>query len=157
MEATATILEATDIAQYLRTGRWSYALVNAAHIVGFSLLFGAIAAFDARLLGFGRHLAIRPLARLLLPIAICGLLLAMFAGFLLFMVNAGDYLAQPVFLLKIGLIAAGVANAVLLHRSAVWREADVGTLSPLRTRMAAALSLVVWLGAIICGRLLGFL
>ena len=157
MEAFAAGLEATGVAQYLRMGRWSYALVNAAHIIGISLLFGAIAALDARLLGLGRHLPIRPLARLLLPLSIAGLLLAILAGVLLFTVNASEYLSQPVFLLKLWLIAAGVLNAVILHRSVAWRDADVTTMPSHRLKMAALLSLGFWLGAIICGRLLGFL
>ena len=42
MEALLAGLEATTVAQTLRTSRWLYAATNAAHIFGIALLVGAI-------------------------------------------------------------------------------------------------------------------
>lgn len=159
MEGLIGAIEASALAHVMRTSRWVYALVNAAHITGIALLFGAITALDLRLLGLaGRRLALGPLSRLLLPVAICGLGLAIIAGLLLFLAGPGDYLATRLFLLKLGLIALAMLNALLLHLSPAWRQAVAASpgATPLRLRLAGGLSVLLWLSVILCGRLLGF-
>ena len=44
-------LEGSALAAGLRGSKWVYPLVNAGHIAGIALLFGAIAGFDLRLMG----------------------------------------------------------------------------------------------------------
>ena len=56
----------------LRRSRWVYPLVNAGHIVGLALLFGAIVPLDLRLLGLWQRVSLGVLARTLLPVAIAG-------------------------------------------------------------------------------------
>ena len=75
----------------LRSARWTYAAVNASHIAGIALLFGAIVPLDLRLMGCFRQVSIRTLARVLVPVAACGLLLAIAAGSLLFSIRAVQY------------------------------------------------------------------
>ena len=145
----------------LRAARWVYPLVNAGHIAGLALLVGAILPLDLRLLGVWRSVPLALLARVLVPTAMAGLALAAISGLLLFSVSAGKYAATPLFWLKLGLIAAAVANALLLRRSAEWTLALVPDLPQdgpgARLRAAGALSAVLWLAALVCGRLLAYL
>ena len=53
MDEVFQALQATPVAQYLRTARWGYATLNTAHVFGIALLVGAILPLDLRLLGFG--------------------------------------------------------------------------------------------------------
>jgi hypothetical protein len=107
----------------LRSGRWSYAAVNAAHITGIAILFGAILPLDLRLMGCFRQVSIRTLSRVLLPVAAAGLTLAVAAGFLLFSIRAVQYAGTTLFQVKMALVACGIANAVLLRKATAWEVA----------------------------------
>ena len=143
----------------LRHSHWVYPLVNAGHIVGLALLFGAIVPLDLRLLGLWQPVSIGVLARLLLPVAIGGLVLAALTGALLFSVSAVKYAGLTLFRVKLLLILAAAANALLLHRTATWRShraAELTGTTP-RLQVAGALSLGLWLATIVAGRMLGYL
>jgi hypothetical protein len=155
---TLTAIEQWPVAAALRDGRWSYAAVNAGHIAGVALLFGAIVPLDLRLIGLWRSIPIRTLARVLVPVAVAGLLLAVSAGFLLFSIRAVQYAGTTVFQIKLALIVCAVANALLLRRAVEWEAArdTVGAAPPLRLRLAGCASIVLWLAVIACGRAIAF-
>jgi hypothetical protein len=155
-----TALQTLDAVAALRASRWAYPLVNTAHIAGLALLFGAIVPLDLRLLGAWRGVSLQSLARVLLPVALTGLALAAVSGLLLFSVSAAKYAAAPVFLAKLGLIAAALANALLLRLGPHWTLARLpGFADPpaARLRVAGALSMALWLAVILCGRLVAYL
>jgi hypothetical protein len=151
-ELLATI-EATPVAQYLRTSRWGYATVNTAHVLGIALLVGAILPLNLRLLGVWRRVPREALVRVLVPVAAAGLLLAIVAGALLFSVRAGEYAALGVIRLKVALIALGILGALALHRA---YGLELAHASDARVAGHAILSTVCWLGALVCGRLIAF-
>ena len=142
----------------LRSARWTYAAVNAAHITGIAILFGAIVPLDLRLLGCFRQVPIRTLARVLVPVAAAGLTLAITAGFLLFSIRAVQYAGTTLFQVKMALVACGIANAVLLRKAVAWETARDDTLGmpPPRLRVAGAFSIALWLSVIFCGRFVAF-
>ena len=75
-----------------------------------------------------------------------------------FVAHAGELIANPVFVLKICLIFAAGVNAAAFH-AGVWRGAaewDVNRAPPAAARVAAALSLLLWVSVIACGRLLAY-
>ena len=152
-------LEALPLVAGLRSSRWTYASVNASHILGIALLFGAIVPLDLRLVGCWRSVSIKALARILVPIAAAGLVLAISAGALLFSIRAVQYAGTTLFQVKMALIACGIANALLLRWAVAWEvnSHDIGALPPLRLRAAGALSIALWLSVIVCGRMLAFL
>lgn len=143
----------------LRQSRWVYPLVNSGHIVGLAMLFGAIIPLDLRMLGLWRSIRLETLARVLLPVAVAGFMLAAVMGGMLFAVRAEKYAALPVFQIKLVLIVVALANALLLHRSSVWagQQTSSDVWPPLRLRLAAVLSIGLWTGVIVCGRMIGYL
>ena len=146
-------LENLPIVAALRESALAYPLVNALHIVGIALLFGAIVPLDLRLIGWRRETApIDRLSRLLLPVAIFGFLLAASAGLLLFATDARAYAASPLFQAKIVLIATALVNALWL-RAIDWRR---GGSRDRRVALAGAASLLLWLAVIVLGRLVGY-
>lgn len=157
MEATLAAVEAWPLAASLRRSLYLYPLVNALHIIGLALLFGAIVPLDLRLLGFFRTVPIQPLARILPGIAASGLLLAIAAGALLFIVRPLDYWANPAFLTKLTLVSAATANALAQQSGANWRSLAGGGEPSGAVRVRASLSLVLWSAAIIAGRAIGYL
>lgn len=154
MEPLLAAIQASDLATALRFSRWSYAAVNTTHVLGIGLLIGAIFPLDLRLLGAWPSVPRKVLVRVLVPIAAFGLALAIAAGMLLFAVRAVDYAALTVFRLKLSLITAGAASALILHATHGFL---LETASPGRLRLAAALSMTCWLGALIAGRLIAFI
>lgn len=153
MEALLAALEGTALAQGLRFSRWGYAAVNAAHILGIALLVGAIMPLNLRLLGVWRSVPRAALVRVLVPVAAFGLALAMVAGFLLFSVRAREYAGLGVVQIKLALVAAGTLAALALHRAHGFELEGAG-----RARLVghALVSMVCWLGALACGRLIAF-
>ncbi len=151
-------LQGTEIPTALRGSYWAYPLVNATHILGFALLVGAIVPLDLRLIGFWPSVPIKSLARILLPVAIAGLTVAIIAGAVLFSVSATKYAGTRVFQLKLALFAAAAMNAILLHRAATWELAMAGGdgLPPMRFRVAAILSIGLWVAVLVCGRMIAY-
>lgn len=156
MDALLSALGSSGVAAFLRSSIYVYPVVNAAHIFGFALLVGSIAALDARILGFGRRIPLADAAHLLLPFTVGGMILAILTGVGLFIVKPAEYWANPVFLTKLVLIALAIANALSLRVRPAWRLAlDGGDISP-GLRMSAALSLLLWTAALVAGRLIAF-
>ena len=154
VEQLAATIAATDIAVYLRYSRWGYAAVNAAHILGFALLIGAILPLDLKLFGFWPRIDREHLARVLVPVAAFGLLLAITAGALLFSTGAKEYVGFGVFQIKIILIATGAISALLTHAfNGLWLQRNPGR----RLWLAGTISIICWLGALVCGRLIAFM
>lgn len=137
----------------LKDSYLAYPLVNTLHIVGIALLFGAIVPLDLRLIGWRNEVeSVDRLSRILVPVAIAGLLIASSAGLLLFATDARAYTAAPLFQAKVVLIVLAIVNALTLRRID-WRAPRTSR----RVALAGATSILLWLGAITCGRLLGYI
>lgn len=156
MDSVLAALGDTGLAAFLRGSRYVYPLVNAAHILGIALLVGSIAALDARVLGFARRVPLADAARLLLPVTVGGLALAVVTGAALFIVKPAEYAANPVFLAKLALIVLALANAAWLRTSTAWAIARGGGPVAPRVRVSAGLSLLLWLAVLVAGRMIAF-
>jgi hypothetical protein len=153
MIETLAGLEQLPLAVTLKNSVWLYPLVNTAHIVGIALLFGAIVPYDLRLLGVWHGNDRGALARVLLPVAAAGLAIAAGAGGLLFITQAGDYLASPIFLAKMAVLLAALIVAGTAFFLARHAPSDV---IPKPVRICAVLSIALWLCVITLGRLIGY-
>ena len=150
-------IEASALGVAMRQWLWLYPAVEVVHIAGIALLFGSIAVLDLRLLGFSRSISIRRLAHHVLPWTAASFLLIVPSGLSMFAAHASEFIASPVFALKMGLILAGGVNAALFHAGVFRRAASWDTETPPpAARAAATASLLVWLSVIACGRLLAY-
>ena len=152
-------LEGLAIARAMREELWLYPAVEIVHIVGLAVLVGSVVMFDLRVLGLSKHIPVRALARHLLPWSLGALLLIVPTGLLMFSAHAGDFLANRAFQLKMGLLLAAGINAAIFHTGpyttvAAW---DTGERAPAAAQASVALSIVLWLAIIACGRLLAYL
>ena len=150
-------LEQSVLAHTIRQWLWLYPTIESLHLLGLALLFGSIVMFDLRLLGFSRQLWITDMAQHLLPWSYLGFAIAATTGFLLFTVDANQLAANPAFRLKLLLLTATGINAALFHfhyRSVrLWNR---GVVTPWAVRAIAAVSLLLWVGVIVCGRLIAY-
>lgn len=156
LSALLDLLRDSAPAVFLRGGRWSYGLVNGAHILGLALLIGAILPLNLRLAGLWRSEPADRLARVLLPMAMTGLGLAVATGLLLFSVRPFEYLGNPFFLAKLVLVALAIANALWLRLSPDWADLREGGRVTRRLALASLASLALWIAALFCGRLIAF-
>lgn len=151
-------LEGSSVSQAMRNEIWLYPIVEVVHIVGFSVLVGAVTLFDLRVLGYSRSLAVSVLARHLLPWAMAAMLLIVPAGLLMFATQPHDFAGNRVFILKLALIALAGANALWFHLG-VYRSVErwnTETTAPGIARLQALLSMLLWVSVIMCGRLLAY-
>jgi hypothetical protein len=136
---------------------WAYPTVLTLHTVGLGVLVGANAIIDFRLLGFAPRLplpSLSPLYRFMWA----GFVINAVTGVMLFVSNATTKARQPVFYIKLALIALALLITAAI-RSAVERGPALSAAdpAPARTTRLAALSLLVWTGAIAAGRLMAYL
>ena len=108
------------------SGCGSIPSVETVHIVGIGLLFGSIAVLDLRLLGFSRHIPVEVLAEHVLPWTRGSFLLIVPSGLMMFTAHATDFIASPVFVLKMCLILAAGLNAAVFHAIAFPQRGGVG-------------------------------
>ncbi|TCK02646.1 hypothetical protein [Marinobacterium mangrovicola] len=154
-----TLLESSGLAEQLRLSTWTYPLINAGHILGVSLLVGAIIPLDLRLIGLWRNIPLLQLWQILIPMAASGLGLAALSGFALFTARASEYAASPLFWIKMILLLSALLN-ILVIRTALPRRGSSFWLSheipPATARICATLSILLWLGTLLAGRLIGY-
>lgn len=152
-------LEGSAVAVWTRESPsiWAYPTVLTLHTVGLGVLVGANAVIDFRLLGFAPRLPIPSLAPLY-RFMWAGFAINAVTGVMLFASNATTKGKQPVFYIKLTLIAlALVITAVIrrtMERGPARPDPDLG---PGPGRRLAALSLLLWAGAVTAGRLMAYL
>jgi hypothetical protein len=162
MELLAWLSE-TDFSVWLRESDWGHPIVLCFHAVGMGLVVGVSFMFCARVLGYSKDFPLAGFDRLF-GIAWFGFAMNAVSGVLLFVGEPRRLLATPAFLIKMVLIVlAGLSLWVLAQAlyggeggagvPAVAREPVVVT--PL-ARIAAVFPIVLWLGAIVAGRLIGY-
>ena len=151
-------LEASPVARWMREALWAYPSVEAIHIMALGIVFGSILIVDLRLMGLSREVPASKLARHALPWTVGAFLVAMLTGLLMFSAHAEDFVDNRVFILKMGLILAAGVNAGVMHTGAFRTVAqwDTGVTPPSAVRVSAALSIVIWMCVIACGRLLAY-
>ena len=146
-------IENLPLSAWLRESNsiWAYPTMLTLHTIGLALLVGASAALDLRVLGWGQALALadlRPLFRWMWV----GFWVNALSGVVLLMADASTKAAAPMFLMKLGLVAIGVAVMAAQKRE-TFAPAAASTRG---ARSLALVSLTVWFTAISAGRLMAY-
>src|SRR5436190_653478 len=144
-------LEATSIATAIRENESLFPWVEAVHVLAITLVIGSIAIVDLRLMGVAsRDRAIaRPTAEVL-PCTWVAFALAAISGALLFCSNAFTYAHNAYFLTKLSLLVLAGVNMAVFHLFVGDEVEGRGT------RVAGAISLLLWIGVVAFGRWVGF-
>lgn len=152
----AQALEASTLGMWMRAG-WGYPAANVLHLAGVVMLLGTIMLLDLRLLGYGRRLPAIEVSRLLTPIGVAGLSLAIVTGVCLFAADASALVASRPMQFKLLAVATAIINALAFR----WRFSDClaqwDTHPPPLGRASAALSLLCWPSVLILGRMIAYL
>jgi hypothetical protein len=146
-------LESTAVSVWLveSPSIFAFPMVLALHTVGLGLIAGLNAALDFRLLGVAPHVPVTAFRRFL-PIMWFGFWLNAASGLLLLIAYPTKALTNPVFYLKLALIAVAVGILAALRTRLRGGEMTITA----RVKLLAVTSLVCWGGAITAGRLLAY-
>jgi len=157
-------LEATALSTWVResTSVFAFPAILSAHAIGMGLAAGVNAAIAIRLLGFAPGVPPRELHRFA-PVMWTGVWMNTASGLLLLIGYPTKALTNPVFYLKLSLIAVGLWLYVLMTRQLLSdgrpgdrRPGHSGRASAPAARFIGAASLACWAGAVTTGRLLAY-
>ena len=152
-------LEASSIATRIRESLYLFPFIEAAHVIGLTMVFGTIAIVDLRLLGLASTR--RPFSRIASDImrwTWAAFALTALTGLLMFSTNAAVYYHNVYFRAKMAMLVCAGINIVIFERTAgrSMHRWDRDVAAPRAGRTAAVVSLVVWIGIIFLGRWVGF-
>jgi hypothetical protein len=141
-------LEQSSWVQTVAQTGWLYASISILHYLTFFWCVGSIAVIDLRVLGLAaRGRTASELAEVLFPWAWTGFGLAILSGFLMFATDAGDWAPDRVFHVKLLVILLAVVATVLVQMGVPrW---DASPTVPTVAKIVAAVSLLLWIGAIL--------
>lgn len=159
-------LQALPLSEWVQTSDYGFPLLLAAHSIGLAGVVGILVILDLRVLGLAAGIPIDALSRLM-PVAWCGFVINALSGVLLFMANATRLVTNWAFILKMSAVVLGGIVSWLLWRSLAGRPAArhhdaaaTGRVTDFivtrNARIIAVLSLVVWFGAILFGRVIAY-
>ncbi|MBI4885493.1 MAG: hypothetical protein HY824_00200 [Acidobacteria bacterium] len=139
-------LEATTFSIWMRESPslFAFPLILAAHTIGLGLLAGVDVAHDLRRLGLAPRVPVAEFDRFL-PVMWFGLVVNVLSGVALLIGYPTKALTNPVFYLKLTLIAVALVIARAIRRP-----------RPDTAKALAILSLLCWAAAITAGRLLAY-
>jgi hypothetical protein len=152
-----TWLMNTPLGVYLRTSDWTFQALQSLHFIGMTLLIGTVGAIDLRVLGVARAVPLAQLHRFL-PLAFIGFGINLMTGILFITNDPFTYVFNISFRLKLLLILLSGLNA-LWFRVGVFLDLESwgpGIEASRLAKVISAVSLLLWVGVIICGRYIAF-
>ena len=151
-------LSNTEFARWINESEsvFGYSGILFLHTFGLAIVVGFSTAIDLRLLGAASRMsvtAIRPLFRYVW----LGFCVNALSGAMLFAADAPRKAENPLFELKLALVAIGVAVMAVIQRRLLQAESGVSRPdSHSGFRMLAIASLLIWAAAIAAGRLIAY-
>jgi hypothetical protein len=153
-------IQSTDWATYLRTSAFVYPAILSTHLAGIALFGGAILVTDLRLLGvLLRDQSVSGIVNQLRWPKRIGLLVVATCGLLLASSKAEEYYYNAFFRAKLALLALVLVHALVFRRGVYNNTAalDQTRRLPGQARLAAALSLILWISIACVGRGIGYI
>jgi hypothetical protein len=150
-------LEATPLSVWLREAPsiMVFPFVLILHTVGLAFLVGANIAFDARVLGLARGVPLLSMRRYYRSMW-AGFWVNAFSGVLLLIAYPTKALTNPLFYLKLSLIALALVVGQRIRQHMLSGAAAAGARAPRPLKILAAVSLGLWLVSITAGRFLAY-
>ncbi len=143
---------------FIQESSWLYPAAETLHIIAFVVAVGGLLIRDLRLIGLGRWIPFDRAAGALLPLATGAFCLTIPTGIALLLPEAAGIARNPAFLTKMALMLLAGANATMFHLGP-WRQRAhwAHAAPPISARLSGAVSILLWIGVIISGRLIAYL
>jgi hypothetical protein len=150
-------IESTDLSIAIREGGLPYPIIGGVHLLAIALFGGMLLATDLRLLGWVMpHRPFSDVWYQLRPWKRVGFVIVVATGLLLAWAEPVRLYGSPAFWVKMSLFALVGVHA-LVFRAKVYghpEKMDAGISS--RAKLAAVLSLILWAGMVVSGRLIAY-
>jgi hypothetical protein len=161
MDPFLAFIEGSELSNWIRGSEslFAFPAIITLHTIGMGFLAGGSAAIDLRILGFAPGISLKAMGRFL-PLLWLAFAVNAVSGVLLLIAYPTKALTNPVFYVKVCLIALAVWLVYRIGRT-VLRAQDAGPdalPAPLakRARLMAMTSLAAWVALITAGRLLAY-
>jgi len=143
----------------LHESTWGYPLVESVHVLTLCLFVGLTVMLDLRLLGVSmRSAPVSETVERLVPWITAGFVVMFISGSLLFYAIPVRTFHNVFFRLKVAMLILSGLNVWIFH-SRVYRKVaqwDLDPVPPGGARVAAVLSLTLWAGIVIAGRMIAY-
>ena len=153
-------LQTTPVANAIAENEILFPWIESVHVLAIVLVIGTISIVDLRLLGVASlDLTVRRLMRDVIPYTWGAFAVAVITGALMFSSDAVHYAHNFFFRGKLVLLALAGLNMAVFHLIGIrdierW---DTGTgRTPTAAKVAATISLLVWIAVVAFGREIGF-
>ena len=144
-------LEGSILSLWVRESTWGFPISLTLHSIGMGFLVGANFMIALRLYGFARLVPLSSL-RQFFSLMWWSALLCLVSGLLLLIGYPAKALTNPVFYLKLALVAAGLVLVTQMKHQYMHGEHESSSLM----RRKALLLLLFWAGGITAGRFLAY-
>jgi len=149
----------TPVAVFIQESEWAFQALETVHVIAVAIVVGTISIVDLRLLGFAS--TDRPVTDVMkdcLKWTWAAFGMAVASGGLMFVSNASKYLGATPFRMKVLFLLLAAINMLVFELItardiASWNDDRE---SPRPGRIAAAFSLLLWVGIVAFGRWIGF-
>lgn len=152
-------LQRTSLAVQIRDSLFAFPLIESTHVIGLTLVFGTIVIVDLKLLGIASpDRSFQRLSSDVLKWTWGAFVLTAVTGALMFMTNAAVYFHNNYFRAKVVLLVLAAINVAAFELTAGRKVEQWGQArsAPPLGRAIAAVSLIIWVGIIVTGRMIGF-
>jgi hypothetical protein len=149
----------TPLSVSIRESIWVYPILNVLHCVGIVFVAGTIVVVDLRLFGLSlRRLPVSSVVSQVVPWTLSGFAFMAVTGSLLAWSEPLRLYKSLFFPWKLLFLAVAGLNALFFHLG-VYRGVgawDSASLTPVRARLAGAVSMACWICVIAAGRAVGY-
>jgi hypothetical protein len=148
-------LEETPFSTWMRESGPAFFGSLIFHSVAMGFVVGVHVAMNLRILGMAPGIPLS-LMRRFFPVLWVGLVVVSISGVLLLIAYPAKALTNPVFYLKLGAIVTALFITRSLAKGVLQEPSYDAVRAPKKARVLAALSLLLWAGAVTSGRLLAY-
>ena len=157
---TLNLIADSWLGEMARGPFWMWPFLENLHFIGLSALVGGLLVIDLRVVGIGpaRHIPMKP-ALTLIPFLLAAFSINLITGIIFFAGDPFRYYFNTAFQWKLAFMAIAGANALWFwfgEHTKLCALAE-GEDTPFAAKIIAAISLVLWTGVIIMGRLIPYL
>ncbi len=157
MDFLAQVFLGSPLNEWILATYWLWPVMEITHFIGLTLLMGGLLVVDLRMLGLFTSLSLTA-SHKVLPLVLLGFALNLTTGVLFFVGDPMRYSVNVGFQVKMILVLLAGANAFLFHMQD-WLKPQSSLamlLHRVDQRIVAGLSLSLWTGVLLLGRLIPY-
>ena len=150
-------IQSTDLSTAIREGALPYPILGGIHLLSIALFGGMVLMTDLRLLGWAmRRSTVQDIVRQFRPWKWAGFAVVTSTGLLLAWAEPQKLYRSPAFWVKMALLALVGVHALGFRARVYGSTAMPDVAETIEGKLAACLSLLLWAGLIVSGRLIAY-